>query len=176
MEQKTEEKREYAVSEESVRKPERKTTVLLIASVIVVAVILAVLLIAGAKRSKEEQQLREKYPEYFDLDTTYGLELYVWQWGNDRYVCGLAAGVDQSLSEDKLASEIELTSATLAIGAEKNISLTEMKKFVDTYKVSKEEVRLHLSMHPLSSFLDPELLYHPEECQAKVEELFWKGK
>ncbi len=36
-------------------------------------------------------ELRAKYPEYFDLSTFKGLELYVWQMAPDSYSCGLKA-------------------------------------------------------------------------------------
>jgi hypothetical protein len=36
--------------------------------------------------------LRAKYPEYFDLSTFKGLELYVWQMAEGSYSCGLMLG------------------------------------------------------------------------------------
>ena len=55
--------------------------------------------------------LRVKYPEYFDLSTFKGLELYVWQMAPDSYSCGLMLGTNRNKTLEEL---INLKGASIA--------------------------------------------------------------
>ena len=43
-----------------------------------------------------DKMLREKYPQYFDVDTTKGLVVCVWQMAHDNYSCALVSGKNMS--------------------------------------------------------------------------------
>ena len=45
--------------------------------------------------SPEIEKLRKKYPEYFELGTFKGLEVYVWQMAEDDYRFGLMQGTNR---------------------------------------------------------------------------------
>ncbi len=49
-------------------------------------------------------QLRATYPEYFDLDTTDGLTVYVWQLAAGSYSCALLPGAPQDHEQSALMS------------------------------------------------------------------------
>ena len=51
-----------------------------------------------------EAALRERFPEYFDLSTFKGLEVYVWQTAEGEYACGVMEGTNRSKTDEELAA------------------------------------------------------------------------
>ncbi|MBR4206297.1 MAG: hypothetical protein IKQ92_12560 [Clostridia bacterium] len=88
----------------------------------------------------DENAMREKYPEYFDLSTSKGLEVYVWQMAPNRYTCGVMEGTNR----DKTPEEI------LNL---KGASVEEMKVILSAYDISEENVLIIPWQHPISSYL-----------------------
>ena len=55
-----------------------------------------------SEAESDMDSLRAKYPEYFDLSTFKGLELYVWQMAPDSYSCGLMLGTNRNKTLEEL--------------------------------------------------------------------------
>lgn len=105
-------------------------------------------------------ELREKYPMYFDQQKDKGLEIYVWQMAENSYSCGLLPGINLGYTREQLF-ELHKYPA----------SIEEMRAIVASYNVSKDDVVIIGITMPHSS-------YHYEvgqEYNEKLTELFWKG-
>ena len=88
----------------------------------------------------EESALREKYPEYFDLPTTKGLEVYVWQIVPNSYSCGVMSGTNR---EKTLEEMLNL----------KGASIDEMKAILSSYNIPKEDIIVIPWQNPISSYI-----------------------
>lgn len=99
------------------------------------------------------QSLRNKYPEFFDLDDSEGLIVYIWRMAEDQYSCVL-----ESAKNDELADERFIFA--------RGTSIAEMKTILATYDTDKVEIRPGQS--PISSY------YYEinDEYIAKVKRLF----
>lgn len=88
--------------------------------------------------------LRQKYPEYFDLDCKKGLKVYVWQMSGDSYSCALISGADER-------SELE-------IGGMKGVTIEEMRMILSTYyeardcNIEPEQIEVVPFQNPISSY------------------------
>ena len=84
--------------------------------------------------------LRKKYPEYFDLSTGKGLELYVWEMAQGDYNCGLMSGTNRDKDYEELFSL-------------KGASIEEMKAILSTYDIDEDSIIIIPWQNPLSSYL-----------------------
>ena len=84
-------------------------------------------------------ELRAKYPEYFDLSTFKGLELYVWQMAPDSYSCGLMLGTNRNKTLEEL---MNLNGASIA----------EMRAILSTYDIDEKDVFIIPWQNPVSSY------------------------
>ena len=89
--------------------------------------------------SSELSRLKEKVPEYFVLNTTKGLKVYVWQMAPDSYSFGLVSGTN------KVAVNEELLLL-------RGVSLEEMKLILSTYDVPREQITIKSYYNPISSY------------------------
>ncbi len=114
--------------------------------------------------------LRKQYPEYFDLDTSEGLELYVWQMAGNSYSCGLVSGkTSREIAEAaQAAGEIRTDLWNL-----RSVTVNEMKLILSDYGIGKEKVKLIPFSMPYSSYLNVEAGIDPEGYMRKLEALFW---
>lgn len=85
-------------------------------------------------------KLREKYPDYFDLDTSKGLEVYVWQMGKDHYSFGLLSGTNREKTFEELM-------------AMKGASAAEMKAILSSYDINERDIVIVPWQNPISSYL-----------------------
>lgn len=127
-------------------------------------------LLAGVIDEDSIRWLRKQYPEYFDLDTSEGLELYVWQMAGNSYSCGLVSG--------KTSREIaEAAQATGEIRTDlwnlRSVTVNEMKLILADYGIGKEKVTLIPYSMPHSSYLNVEVAKDPEGYLKKLEAMFW---
>ncbi len=89
-------------------------------------------------------ELRKQYPDYFDLDTSKGLKVYVWQMAESFYSCALISGTDER-------SEIE-------IGMMKGVTIEEMRLILSTYyeardcDIEPEQIEVVPFHNPISSY------------------------
>lgn len=114
--------------------------------------------------------LRKQYPEYFDLDTSEGLELYVWQMGRSAYFCGLMSGKTSREIAEAAQAEGEIRTDLWNM---QGVTVTEMKLILSDYKIGKEKVKLIPYSMLYSSYLNVEAGIDPEGYMRKLEAMFW---
>lgn len=111
--------------------------------------------------STEVEQLKAKFPMYFDLETMKGLELYIWQMSPNTYWCGLLDGRNSWHSQEELWGL-------------KPASMEEMRLIINDYisngKVTKDEVIIIPIQMPLSSYLST----IDDAYYRKLNDLFWE--
>ena len=115
---------------------------------IVVAIIACgVVTVCFATNPKQElpqeqriDELRSKYPEYFDLITSKGLEVYVWQLAKDSYSFGLMPGTNREKTLEELMSL-------------KGASAAEMALILSTYEIKDENIFVIPWGNPISSYM-----------------------
>ncbi len=82
--------------------------------------------------------LKEKYPHYFELTHSKGIEVYVWQIAENVYRCGLMSGTNRNKTEDEIHA---LQSYPLTI-AEAKVILNELnvkKENVFPYAITQPD-------------------------------------
>jgi len=90
--------------------------------------------------SPEIDKLRKKYPEYFELGTFKGLEVYVWQMAEDNYRFGLMQGTNR---EKTLEEMMALKGATSE----------EMAFILSTYDIEDRDIFVIPWQNPISSYM-----------------------
>ncbi len=83
--------------------------------------------------------LRERYPQYFGLDTTYGLEIYVSKMASSSYIFCLVQGTKEQKSWLDLIGLPALTAE-------------DLKSILLTYNVSDEDISIFTYQNPISSY------------------------
>ena len=108
----------------------------------------------------EVEKLRAKFPNYFDLPVSKGLEVYIWQMAADSYSCGLLPARNLAYTKEELW-DLHKSPATLE----------EMKIIVATYlsSVPKESVEICPIQMPHSSYAYTIDKAYREELKS----LFW---
>ena len=94
---------------------------IIIAAIIVILVLVTVFFAVSG-------HLRIKYPEYYNLDSFKGIEVYVWQNENGEYRCGALSGTNCGKTIEELTDL-----------AENSATIDEMKKILNSYKNEKEQ-------------------------------------
>jgi Antirepressor regulating drug resistance, predicted signal transduction N-terminal membrane component len=100
--------------------------------------------------------LREKYPEYFDLSTFKGLELYVWQMAPDSYSCGLMLGTNRNKTLEELMNL-------------KGASIAEMRAILSTYDIEEKDIIIIPWQNPISSYIAEYWVKLEDEAPSSVE-------
>ena len=124
---------------------------IIIAAIIVILVLVTVFFAVSG-------HLRIKYPEYYNLDTFKGIEVYIWQNENGEYRCGALSGTNRGKTIEELTAL-----------ADNSTSIKEMKSILASYDVEKDGVIILLIDNPLSSGVIEIKEINPE----LVHELFW---
>ncbi|MBR2912651.1 MAG: hypothetical protein IKC40_01865 [Oscillospiraceae bacterium] len=102
--------------------------------------------------------LYKKYPEYFNLSTFKGLEVYVWQMSGSSYYCGVLEGTNRLKTEEEIQ-------ALMMNGA----TIEEMKEILAVYGIGKNEIFIMPVSNPVSSYwyeID-------QDYRRKIEAMFW---
>jgi len=106
--------------------------------------------------------LKEKFPDYFQLDASGGLAVYIWQMARDSYSCGLLPVKDGTPSKDEIW---DLHKAPA--------SLDEMRAIVDYYMtekgVTKSQVEIRAVAMPHSSYA----YTIDNQYRHRLHDLFW---
>ena len=124
---------------------------IIIAAIIVVLILVSVFFAVSGS-------LRIKYPEYYNLDTFKGIEVYVWQNEDGEYRCGAMSGTNRGKTIEEL---IALT--------DNSTTIDEMKKILKSYKSERDSIIIIQVANPLFgeeieiNEINPEELY----------DLFW---
>ena len=100
--------------------------------------------------------LKQRFPQYFDLPTDNGLEVYVWQMGANAHSWGLLPGNDTDYSQSEL---MDLKAA----------SLQEICIIVASYNLDNS----HISIRPIHMLHSSYYYVIDDVYQANVEQLFW---
>ena len=100
--------------------------------------------------SPEIDKLREKYPEYFELGTFKGLEVYVWQMAEGDYRFGLMQGTNREKTLEELMA---LNGATLE----------EMSLILSTFEIEDRDIFVIPWQNPISSYMvTDDMVKNPE--------------
>jgi len=107
-------------------------------------------------------QLKSKFPNYFGLTTSKGLEVYIWQMAEGSYSCGLLPSKNLNYTQEELWN-LHKSSA----------SLDEMRAIIADYmvngNVSKSDIIIRAIGMPHSSYA----YTIDDEYRRKLNELFW---
>lgn len=106
------------------------------------------------------QRLKSKYPMYFDLPTTEGLEVYVWQMSKNTYSCGLLPGRKTEYTDEEIWS-LHASPATLE----------EMRIIVGSYGIPINDVDVCPIVMPHSSYA----YTIDEKYSSLIDNIFWSG-
>ena len=109
----------------------------------------------GGTDSNTLSQVRKNYPQYLNLSTDKGLEVYVWQ--NGAWRCGVRSGTNRNAELSELQAFGE------------GVALEEMAIILGTYGIPKEEITVLYSYNPAFSGKNPTL--PTEQQQTYVEEI-----
>lgn len=93
---------------------------------------------------KEESALREQFPQYYDLSTFKGLEVYVWSLAEGSYSCGVLPGTNRNKTQEEIRE----------LGMH-GVSVSDMKEILAAYGIPDDEVFLYAVSQPISSYLYP---------------------
>lgn len=106
-----------------------------------------------------EEELQQKFPEYYGLNTAKGLEVYVWQTAEDAYYCGVLSGTNRIKTPEEI-SGLAANGATVA----------EMKTILSSYDISNESISILPCKQPISDYA-----YQIDDTYLqKITELFGK--
>ena len=107
-------------------------------------------------KSTEPIALREKYPEYFDLPTGKGLEVYVWQMAANSYSFGVMEGTNR----EKTLNELwKLRGA----------SCEEMRSILSSYNINEDRIIIIPWQNPISSYIAEFWIRQTDEDPASAE-------
>ena len=100
--------------------------------------------------------LREKYPEYFDLSTFKGLEVYVWQMGPNSYSFGVLPGTNREKTLDEMWNM-------------KGATAKEMRTILSSYAIDKSDIIIIPWQNSISSYISEYWIRQKDEDSASVE-------
>ena len=103
------------------------------------------------------EELREKYPEYFEMSSFQGIEVYVWEMAEGSYHCGMMSGTNRNKTDEEIWDL-----------AKKSLSIEEAKMILNELGVKKEDVFIIPVVQPISSYR-----YEIDDAyRVKVRKLF----
>lgn len=101
--------------------------------------------------------LRERYPEYFGLHASRGLDVYVWQMAEDSYSFGLLS------HSKKERDQLELMKL-------KGVSVDKMRVILSTYDIDEDDIYIIPWQNLYSSYLSEwQIVSEGEDREAKVQ-------
>lgn len=101
-------------------------------------------------------QLRVKYPQFFNMSTDGGLTVYIWQMAENSYSCHLANTFMESASDNSSFYEV-------------GTSIAEMRSILTTYEIDQKDITIQPITNPLSSYY-----YEINDAyRTKIKERFW---
>ena len=110
----------------------------------------------------EIESLRDKYPQFFDLNAENGLVVYVWQMSEYSYYCGLMS-----------AKEYAYSNLNLLKMSHSGATVDEMKTILSSYDIPKSKIDVIAYQNPISSYISiPYLDYDPAVVDAYMYRLY----
>lgn len=92
--------------------------------------------------TSQQRQLMDKYPEYFGIDASNGLDIYVWQMAENSYSFGLLPHTETQ--RDWLSSELLNLQGTDA---------NEIRQILSTYDIDESDIKIIPWQNPISSYI-----------------------
>lgn len=108
--------------------------------------------------------LKAKFPMYFDLPTTKGLEVYIWQLAEEHYACGLLPGRNLGYTNEELWN--------LHQGA---ASLDEMRAIVADYMTNGDVTKDQITVLPIQMPHSSYMYTIDEAYRQYLNVLFWSA-
>ena len=99
--------------------------------------------------------LQKRFPEYYNLDTSEGIKVYVWQAEDGEYRCGAVSGINRITKFEEI-SKIASNSTTI----------DEMKTILASYNIERGYVSVY-HIEIMSSY------YAEIEDYNEIRDLFW---
>jgi hypothetical protein len=103
----------------------------------------------------EQQTLEEKYPDYFGLTTSKGLEVYVWQMAPGSYSFGVLPGTNREKTLEELWNM-------------KGANADEMRAILSTYDIDESEIIIIPWQNPISSYIPEYWIRQKDESPDSV--------
>ncbi len=102
-------------------------------------------------------ELKVKYPQFFNVSTDGGLTVYIWQMSASNYSCYLVNTSMEAISDNSFAYDVGAT-------------IPEMRAILTTYNVDQKDITVQPVINPLSSY------YYviDDAYRSKIKELFWE--
>ena len=98
--------------------------------------------VGNSDLNEEQTALMERFPEYFGLDTSKGLDVIVWQMAGESYSFGLLEHSDTE--RDWISRELMDL---------KGVSAEQLREILATYAVSEDGIYIIPWQNPISSYL-----------------------
>lgn len=95
-----------------------------------------------AALTEEQRALYESFPEYFGIDASAGLDVYVWQLAENHYAFGLLPHTEDGrfwLSEELLSL--------------KGVGLKNMQIILSSYDIDEDKINVIPWQNPISSYI-----------------------
>ena len=105
-----------------------------------------------------DTELANTYPEYFGIDTSNGLDIYVWQLAKEHYDFGLLPHAEEG--KDWLDKDL--------LGL-KGVSAKTMREILSYYELDGVDVHIIPWQNPISSYV-PDYMVYGEEVKAQYIE------
>lgn len=102
--------------------------------------------------------LPQKYPEYFGLDASNGLDVYVWQMAANSYSFGLLPHADTE--RDWIAEELMNL---------KGADASEMRTILETYNLDETEIHIIPWQNPYSSYIADVWIFGDDVSQEEKQ-------
>ena len=99
--------------------------------------------------------LQKRFPEYYNLDTSEGIKVYVWQAEDGEYRCGAVSGINRITKFEEI-SKIASHSTTI----------DEMKTILASYNIERGYVSVY-HIEIMSSY------YEEIEDYNEIRDIFW---
>lgn len=92
--------------------------------------------------SVDMDDLKERYPEYFELVDFKGIEVYVWQMAENSYRCGMMSGTNRNKTDEEIWGL-----------QEKSLSVEETKAILNEIGVEGSDIIVIPIAQPYSSYM-----------------------
>ena len=99
--------------------------------------------------------LQKRFPEYYNLDTSEGVTVYVWQAEDGEYRCGALSGINRNTKYEEI---FKLSS--------NSTSIDEMKTILSSYNIERGDVMVY-HIEIMSSY------YEEIEDYNEIRDIFW---
>ncbi len=92
-----------------------------------ILILVCVFSIVGCNNTTKN--LQTKFPEYYNLDTFKGIEIYLWQNDNGEYLCGAMMGTNRNKTFEEISAL-----------ANKGATVEQMKTILSSYNIDNDNI------------------------------------